>query len=219
MVFPKETSEQLRRRILEICQDHVRKTMDTLREVCLMISAYQTGDEHQVFQHHNNVVKLNEEAAQKKKALMVEVAEVGAVLLSRDDFIRLSSEVETISDYCTGISYRLMELTKRRWVVKSEIMKEIGNLAEAVLDCVIRLRETILALVYGGPKVFEAAEHVESAEKIVDNIYRKVDFTILSSRMKISIVLVLREIAGFLEEIADVCENASDVARILALTT
>ena len=112
-----------------------------------------------------------------------------------------------------------MELTKRRWVVKSEIMKEIGNLAEAVLDCVIRLRETILALVYGGPKVFEAAEHVESAEKIVDNIYRKVDFTILSSRMKISIVLVLREIAEFLEEIADVCENASDVARILALTT
>jgi len=219
LVFPKETSEQLRRRILEICQDHVRKTMDTLREVCLMISAYQTGDEQQVFQHHNNVVKLNEEAAQKKKALMVEVAEVGAVLLSRDDFIRLSSEVETISDYCTGISYRLMELTKRRWVVKSEIMKEIGNLAEAVLDCVIRLRETILALVYGGPKVFEAAEHVESAEKIVDNIYRKVDFTILSSRMKISIVLVLREIAGFLEEIADVCENASDVARILALTT
>ena len=219
MVFPKETSEQLRRRILEICQDHVRKTMDTLREVCLMISAYQTGDEHQVFQHHNNVVKLNEEATQKKKTLMVEVAEVGAVLLSRNDFIRLSSEVETISDYCTGISYRLMELTKRRWVVKSEIMKEIGNLAEAVLDCVIRLRETILALVYGGPKVFEAAEHVESAEKIVDNIYRKVDFTILSSRMKISIVLVLREIAGFLEEIADVCENASDVARILALTT
>ena len=219
MVFPKETSEQLRRRILEICQDHVRKTMDTLREVCLMISAYQTGDEHQVFQHHNNVVKLNEEAAQKKKALMVEVAEVGAVLLSRDDFIRLSSEVETISDYCTGISYRLMELTKRRWVVKGEIMKELGNLAEAVLDCVIRLRETILALVYGGPKVFEAAEHVESAEKIVDNIYRKVDFTILSSRMKISVILVLREIAGFLEEIADVCENASDVARILALTT
>jgi len=219
LVFPKETSEQLRRRILEICQDHVRKTMDTLREVCLMISAYQTGDEHQVFQHHNNVVKLNEEAAQKKKALMVEVAEVGAVLLSRDDFIRLSSEVETISDYCTGISYRLMELTKRRWVVKGEIMKELGNLAEAVLDCVIRLRETILALVYGGPKVFEAAEHVESAEKIVDNIYRKVDFTILSSRMKISVILVLREIAGFLEEIADVCENASDVARILALTT
>jgi len=219
LVFPKETSEQLRRRILEICQDHVRKTMDTLREVCLMISAYQTGDEHQVFQHHNNVVKLNEEAAQKKKALMVEVAEVGAVLLSRDDFIRLSSEVETISDYCTGISYRLMELTKRRWVVKGEIMKEIGNLAEAVLDCVIRLRETILALVYGGPKVFEAAEHVESAEKIVDNIYRKVDFTILSSRMKISIVLVLREIAEFLEGIADVCENAGDIARILALTT
>ena len=165
------------------------------------------------------MVKFNEESAAKKKALMMEVAEVGAVLLSRDDFIRLSSDVSTISDYCTGISYRIMELTKRRLPVKMEIMKELGNLAEAVLDCVIRLRETILALVYGGPKVFEAAEHVESAEKIVDNIYRKVDLTILSSKMKVSVILLLREVAEFLEGIADVCENASDIARILAITT
>jgi len=219
VTFPQETSEQLRRRILEICQDHIRKVLDTLREVCLLISAYQTGDENQVYQHHNNVVKFNEESAAKKKALMMEVAEVGAVLLSRDDFIRLSSEVSTISDYCTGISYRIMELTKRRLPVKMGMMKELGNLAEAVLDCVIRLRETILALVYGGPKVFEAAENVESAEKIVDNIYRKVDLTILSSKMKVSVILLLREVAEFLEGIADVCENASDIARILAITT
>ncbi len=219
LVLPQETSEQLRRRILEICQDHIRKVLDSLREVCLMLTAYQNDDENQVFQHHNNVIKHNEEAAEKKKALMMEVAEVGAVLLSRDDFIRLSSEVETISDYCTGISYRVMELTKRRWRVKREILKELGDLAEATLDCVIRLRETILALVYGGPKVFEAAEHVESAEKIVDNIYRKVDFTILSSGMKVQLILLLREIAEFLEGIADVTENANDIARILAITT
>lgn len=219
MAFPKETSEQLRRRILEICQDHMRKVLDTLREVCLLISAYQTGNENQIYFHHNNVIKHNEESAAKKRALMMEVAEVGAILLSRDDFIRLSSEVETISDYCTGISYRIMELAKRRMYVKMEIMKEIGNLAEATLDCVIRLRETILALIYGGPKVFEAAENVESAEKIVDNIYRKVDLTILLSKMKVSIILLLREVAEFLEEIADICENASDIARILAITT
>ena len=37
--------------------------------------------------------------------------------------------------------------------------------------------------------------------------------------MKVSVILLLREVAEFLEGIADVCENASDIARILAITT
>lgn len=88
MVFPSESAEQLRRRILESCQDHFRKVLDSLREVRLMISAYQTNDENGVYNHHNNILKFNEESSKKKKDIMMEVAEVGAVLLSRDDFIR-----------------------------------------------------------------------------------------------------------------------------------
>ena len=219
MVFPSESAEQLRRRILESCQDHFRKVLDSLREVRLMISAYQTNDENGVYNHHNNILKFNEESSKKKKDIMMEVAEVGAVLLSRDDFIRLSSHVETISDYCIGISYRIVELVKRRWKVKRETMKSIEDLCEATLDCVTRLREAIITLIYGGPKVFEVAEQVGVAEKTVDNIYRKVDFTVLASRMKLPAKFIIREIAEFLEGIADVCEDASDIVRILAITT
>ncbi|MGP3667779.1 MAG: DUF47 domain-containing protein [Candidatus Bathyarchaeota archaeon] len=219
MVFPSESAEQLRRRLLETCQDHFRKVLDILREVRLMISAYQTNNENEVYNHHNNILKLNEESSKKKKDIIVEVAEVGAVLLSKDDFVRLLSHVETISDYCTGISHRMVELVKRRWKVKNEIMKSVEDLCEATLNCVTKLREAIIALIYGGPKVFEVVEQVDAAEKNVDNIYRKVDIMILASRMKLPVMFIIREIAEFLEGIADVCEDTGDIVRILAITT
>jgi len=218
MAAPLESAEQTRRMLLEICQEHMRKVLDTLREVCLMITAYGEGNDSMVFQHYNNVVKDEEETSEIKKTLMREVAEVGMVLLSREDFIRLSSEVSTIADYCGGVAYRLMEMSKRKWRVNNEIIKDITSLAEASLNCVIRLRETILSLSYGGNRTLEIARNVESAERTVDSIYRKVDIRIITSELNLSVILMLRDIANFLEEMADESENANDTAKILAIT-
>jgi len=218
LVFPQETSEQLRRRMLDLCQDHVRKALDCVREVCMMIAAYQNGDEIQVFQRYNNVIKLSEEAAEMKRAVMREAAEVGAVLLSRDDFIRLSSGVNTVADFSEGVGYRIAELAKRKWEVNNDIAKDIGSLAEAVLDCILRLRETVLALTFGGSKVFESAKNVESSERIIDTIYRKIDLKIISSNMKLPQIFLIREVAEFLEGMADVADDVNDIVKILAIT-
>ena len=219
MTFPQETVEQARRRILEMCQDHIRTILDTMKEVCLMINACQTRDEHRVLKHNVKITELVEKAWEIKKNLMKEVAEVGEMLTSRNDFINLSAQVNTIADYCNAISYRLAEITKRRWKINGEILKEVEGLADASLNCLIRLRELILSLSYGVDKVMEAAMSVEAAEKTVDNIYRKVALRIISSRMRIPQILILREVAEFLEGIADIAENVADIARILAITT
>ena len=140
------------------------------------------------------------------------------VLLSREDLMRLSSEIGTIADYCEGISFRLAELTNRKWKVHTETLKDLGRLAEASLDCVMRLRETVLSLSYGSAKTLEIAKNVESAERTVDSIFRKVDLKIMTSDLKLPVILMLRDVAQFLEGIADVSENANDIAKILSIT-
>lgn len=219
MSFQTETGEQLRRGILELYQEYMRTAIDSFRELCLMISAFQNDDEGKVYLSYNRIVERDDAALKRKKAIMTEIANVGEVLLSREDFIRLSSEISTVHDCISAVAHRLAELNKRRWPIKTEIMREIGVLAEAVLDSLTRFREAILTLVYGGTKVFEAAENVESAERNVDNIYRKLDFTILSSKMKTPYILLLREIIEFLEKIADMTEESMDTVKILSLTT
>ncbi|KYH38928.1 MAG: hypothetical protein AYL30_002260 [Candidatus Hecatellales archaeon B24] len=219
MTFPRETAEQARRRILEMCQDHIRSVLDALREACILINAYQNGDENLVLQHYANVMGHVEKAWDVKRAIMREVAEVGELLTARDDFINLSAEINEIADYCGGVAYRMTELAKRRWKVPDAILKEVGSLAEASLNALLRLREVILALSYSTAKVMELALEVESSEKTVDSIHRKADLKIISSRMKLPVLLLIREVVEFLEDIADNAENAADIARIIAMTT
>lgn len=219
MTFPRETAEQARRRILEMCQDHIRSVLDALRGTCILINAYQNGDESLALQRYANIMGHVEKAWDVKRAIMREVAEVGEFLTARDDFINLSAEINEIADYCGGVAYKLAELAKRRWKVPDEILKEVGNLAEASLNALIRLREVILALSYSAAKVMELALEVESSEKTVDSIHRKADLKIISSRMKLPVLLLIREVVEFLEDIADNAENAADIARIIAITT
>ena len=183
-----------------------------------MLTAFQGGKSSVVMQHYNNVTKFDEESTEIKRALMREAAQVGMILLSREDFIRLSSEIATVADFCEGISFRLVEMVNKKWKTPTELVKDLGRLAEATLDCVSRLRETVLSLSYGSTRTLDLAKHVETAERNVDSIYRKVDLKIMSSNLKLPAILMLRDIANFLEGIADVCENANDIAKILAIT-
>ncbi|RLI14682.1 MAG: hypothetical protein DRO43_03365 [Candidatus Hecatellales archaeon] len=98
MTFPRETAEQARRRILEMCQDHIRSVLDALREACILINAYQNGDENLVLQHYASVMGHVEKAWDVKRAIMREVAEFGELLIARDDFINLSAEINEIAD-------------------------------------------------------------------------------------------------------------------------
>ncbi|MFQ5997758.1 MAG: DUF47 domain-containing protein [Candidatus Bathyarchaeia archaeon] len=218
MALPVETAQQTRRLLLEICQDHMRKSVDSLREVVLLLNAFQRGKSSVVMQHYNNVTKFDEESTEIKRALMREAAQVGMILLSREDFIRLSSEIATVADFCEGVSFRLVEMVNKKWKASADLVKDLGHLAEATLDCVSRLRETVLSLSYGATKTLDLAKNVETAERNVDSIYRKLDLKIMSSNLKLPAILMLRDIANFLEGIADVCENANDIAKILAIT-
>jgi len=213
-----EAAEQVRRRLLEISQDHLRRAIDSMRELCMMIAAYRRGDENEVIQRYQAIAKLGEEATEIKRAILREIADVGMILLSREDFIRLASEVNTITDYCVGASYRLVEVVNRRWKVNEGVMEDLEKLAEASLDCVLRLRDVLLSLSYGGARTLELAKNVEAAERVVDNIYRKTELRIISSNMKLPIILIVRDIATFLEEIADKSEDVNEIIRMLAIS-
>ena len=218
MTLPMEAAEQVRRRLLEISQDHLRRAIDSMRELCMMIAAYRRGDENEVIQRYQAIAKLGEEATEIKRAILREIADVGMILLSREDFIRLASEVNTITDYCVGASYRLVEVVNRRWKVNEGVMEDLEKLAEASLDCVLRLRDVLLSLSYGGARTLELAKNVEAAERVVDNIYRKTELRIISSNMKLPIILIVRDIATFLEEIADKSEDVNEIIRMLAIS-
>lgn len=216
MVLPAETEERVKRRALNVCQDHLRKVLDLTRKVPQMIDFFIKNDKDGATQLFNEVTGSEAEVDQARRLVSQELAEIGAILLSREDFLRFTNLTSEIADYAEGIAFRLVEIMEHHWNVPADIKKDLLKLSEAVFEAVLKLREMVMALNYGSTKVMEKAKEVEIAEHNVDDLYRALEIKILGSKVDFPALILLRDVLQLLEDSADKAEDASDAARILS---
>lgn len=216
MVLPAETEERVKRRALNVCRDHFRKVLDVTRKVPQMIDYFIKNDKENARQLFNEVRSSEDEVDNARRLVSRELAEIGAILLSREDFLRFTNLISEIADFCEGIVFRLLEILEHDWKVPTDIKDDLLRLSEAVLDTVVRLRETMMVLSYGSAKTMEKAKDVEIAERVVDEIYRELQIRLLDSKLDFPALILLRDVLQLLEDSADKAEDAADTARILS---
>jgi uncharacterized protein Yka (UPF0111/DUF47 family) len=196
----------------------MRLVVDTVRATVNQTTAFQKGELKTAEDSYATVTELKEKAMETKRALTNELIEAGAILLSREDFLRLAAPITEMSDLAEGASFRLKELAARKIKIPKEVATDLANLGEGVLNSVLRLREIVISLSYDPSKVEELAKNVESSERIVDTLYRSTETRIIFGRIEVPALIMLRDVANLLEDIADKAEDAADSARILGLS-
>ncbi len=216
MVLPAETEERVKRRALNVCQDHLRKVVDLTRKVPQMIAFFTKNDKERARQLFNEIRSGEDQVDTARRLVSQELAEIGAILISREDFLRFTNLTSEIADFSEGIAFRLVEILEHGWSVPNDIRKELLKLSEAVLEAVMKLRETVMVLNYGPAKTMEKAKDVEIAERNVDTIYRDLEIKLLSSKMDFPALILLRDVIQLLEDSADKAQDAADAARILS---
>jgi len=216
LVLPVETEERVKRRALSVCQDHLRKVLEITRKVPQMVDCFAIDDKDTARQVFAEIKKTEEEVDKARRVVSQELAQIGAILINREDFLRFTNLASEIADFCEGLAFWLLSIMERGWKVPVDIKNDLVKLAEATLDAVIKLRETAMTLSYGSEKTLEKAKEVETAERTVDEIYRKLEVKILNSNLEIPVMLLLKDITQLLENAADKAEDASDAARILS---
>jgi len=218
MVFPVETEARVKRRALSVCQDHLRRVLDVSRKISQMVDCFVKGDKNLARELFADIKKSGEDVDVARREVSRELAEIGAILMSREDFLRFTNLTSEIADFYEGIAFRLLEIMERGWKVPTDIKEGLTKLSGAVFETISKLREIAMTLNYGASKALEKAREVEMAEKIVDDLYRELEVKIVNSDMDIPVMLLLRDVTQLLEDAADKAEDASDTARILAFT-
>jgi predicted phosphate transport protein (TIGR00153 family) len=216
MVLPAETEQRVKRRALNACQDNLRKVVDLTRKIPQMVDHFTKGDKDSARQLFSEIRKGEEEVIAARRMVSKELAEIGAILTSREDYLRFTNLSSEIADFSEGIAYYLIEIMEHNWNVPGDIKKDLIQLSEAVLDAVLKLRETMMVLNYGSAKTLEKAKDVEIAERNVDDIYRALSIKVLSSKLDLPVLLLMRDVLQLLENSADKAEDAADTARILS---
>ncbi|MCW4047659.1 MAG: DUF47 family protein [Candidatus Bathyarchaeota archaeon] len=215
-MLPAETEERVKRRALNACQDNLRKVVDLTRKIPQMVELFASGDKEAARQLFSEIRKGEEEVIKARRMVSQELAEIGAILISREDFLRFTNQSSEIADFSEGVAHYLVEIMEHNWSVPSDIKKDLLKLSEAVLDSVLKLRETMMVLSYGSTKTLEKAKDVEIAERIVDDHYRALMIKVLVSKLDLPVLLLLRDVLQLLENSADKAEDAADTARMLS---
>jgi hypothetical protein len=216
MVLPSETEERVKRRALNACNDNLRKVVDVSRKIPQLVEYFASGDKENARKLLSEIRSGEEEVVKARRMVSQELAAIGAILIAREDFLRFTNLSSEIADFSEGIAYYIVEIMEHNWVISSDIKKDLLKLSVAVLDTVLKLRETMMVLNYGSQKTLEKAKDVEIAERIVDDQYRTLTIKVLSGKLEVSVLLLLRDILQLLENSADKAEDAADAARMLS---
>ena len=216
MVLPAETEERVKRRALNACQDNLRKVVDVSRKIPQLVEFFASGDKENARRLFSEIKTGEEEVIKARRMVSQELAEIGAILIAREDFLRFTNLSSEIADFSEGIANYLVEIMEHNWVIPTDVKKDLLKLSLAVLDSVLKLRETMMVLNYGPQKTLERAKDVEIAERIVDDIYRALIIKVLTSKLDVPVLLLLRDVLQLLENSADKAEDAADAARTIS---
>jgi uncharacterized protein len=216
LVLPAETEERVKRRALNACQDNLRKVVDVSRKIPQLVEYFASGDKENARRLFSEIRTGEEEVIKARRMVSQELAEIGAILIAREDFLRFTNLSSEIADFSEGIANYLVEIMEHNWIIPPDVKKDLLKLSLAVLDSVLKLRETMLVLNYGPQKTLERAKDVEISERIVDDIYRALTIKVLTSKLEVPVLLLLRDVLQLLENSADKAEDAADAARTIS---
>jgi uncharacterized protein Yka (UPF0111/DUF47 family) len=164
------------------------------------------------------MLKALEENEKNKTTFLTEVASVGSLLVSREDFLRLLFRLGEVAEYCEAMGFRLMSVTDLKWKLDTKRMEEVSHLMGSVLKEISKVRETLHSLSFDPDKAVEIAKTVEESERQIDAESRPLDLELMASKMPIASVLFFRDLVDRAERIADIGVDVVDHIRVLALT-
>ena len=103
MVFPVETEERVKRRALNVSRDHLRLVVDISRKISQLVTVFVKGDKKVARELFADITKAQNDVAAARRIVSRELAEIGAILMSREDFFRFTNLTSEIADFCESV--------------------------------------------------------------------------------------------------------------------
>ena len=218
MAFPIETEANIRRRMLDLCQIHARNVVEITRQLVVLMDNMSEKKTKLAKENYEAILKALEENEKNKATFLAEVASVGSLLISREDFLRLLFRLGEVAEYCEAMGFRLMGVVDMKWKLDTKRLEQVSHLMGTVLKEISKVRETLHSLSFDADKAVDIAKAVDDLERECDAESRNLDMELMASKMPIASVLFFRDLVDRAERIADIGVDVVDHIRVLALT-
>lgn len=216
-MYSGELEVQAKRKALAVLQDEFSRILNSARELSSLTTSLVRGDVKDIQASLERMRTAEEEVENLRRKITREVAEIGSLMVYREDVLRAAYLMDDIAGYISGVSFRLanMKLTSLK---KGKFDEDLEQLIGMVVDAIFKLNEMARALSINPVSTIELAQDVEKLERKVDARYRAVIIKALSEISVTKDLLLLKDAIEGIEGMADKCQETSDSLTILALS-
>ncbi|NOJ29113.1 MAG: DUF47 domain-containing protein [Nitrososphaeraceae archaeon] len=216
-MYSGEMEIQAKRKTLAVLHDEVNRILNSSRELSQLVSCLTDQKDNEVQRCIDKMKDGEEEVKTIKSKITREVAEIGSLMLYREDVLRTAYIIDDIAGYISGTAFRLSNI-KPSTLQNGNLDIDLKELIGMAVDLIFKLNEMTRALSINPAGILDLAHEVQRLEKEVDAKYRNMIINVLNEITSNKDLLLLKDAIEGIEGMADKCQEASDSLTILAMS-
>jgi uncharacterized protein Yka (UPF0111/DUF47 family) len=216
-MYSGELEVQAKRKALAVLQDEINRILNAGRVLSTLPKMLVVKDRAGIKTTLEQISSIEDEVENLRRKITRDVADVGGLILNRDNILNTAYTMDEISGYITGISFKLSNI-KISTMKTSNLDNDLTELIELVVDEIYKLNEIIRSLNVDSSKSIELAQETQKIERDIDTKYRIMSITALNEITDTKELILMKDVIESIEEMADKCQEVSDSFILLALS-
>ena len=216
-MYSGELEVQAKRKAIAVLQDEINRILNASRELGTLTESLMKKDKKAVKNTLEQISTIEEEVENLRRKITREVADVGGLIMNRENLLNTSYTMDEIAGYITGIAFKLSNVNIAT-LKSSKLDKDISELISLVVDEVYKLNEIIRSLNTNTANAIELAQETQTIERQIDIKYREATIKLLDQVKDPKELLLIKDVIEGIEEMSDKCQRVSDSFILLALS-
>jgi len=201
---------------MSMMQRHLALTMSAVEDLERAVKASVNLNEKEARAAIERITSAEKEADKLRRAVMTELARGELPPTDREDLMNLMKRVDMVADWCRESTRILTTIPMKD--VPDKLREAAVKMVEGVKECAAALRRSISRMADKPEEALQAADEVERLEERVDDLFvNSRHILVTEERLSIGAAILMNELFGAIEMVADSCEDACDQVRIITV--
>jgi len=216
-MYSGELEVQAKRKAIAVLQDEINRILNAGRALSTLPGMIVKKDKTGIKDTLEQISTIEEEVENLRRKITRDVADVGGLIMNRENLLNTAYTMDEIAGYITGIYFKLSNVKVS--TLKSEKFEhELTELINLVVDELYKLNQIIRTLSTDTAKSIELAQETQKIEREIDTKYRVLSIKAMNKISDTKELLLVKDIIEGIEEMADKCQEVSDSFILLALS-
>lgn len=216
-MYSGELEVQAKRKAIAVLQDEINRILNAARELATLPDLIMKKDKAGIKAANEQISSIEEEVENLRRKITREVADVGGLIINRENLLNTAYTMDEIAGYITGIAFKLSNI-KPATLKSAKIDADISALIDLLVDEVYKLNEIVRGLNTNTANAIELAQETQKIEREIDIKYRTLVIKALDEISNTKELLLVKDVIQGIEEMADKCQEVSDSFILLALS-